>query len=359
MPALADPWLLFAVLAGLVGGLVLLGRGLLAYRRKARVRSVATSRLDALAAGEVRITGTVEPLAMTLVSPLQSAPCVWYRASITDSGDEDRTVLDEERSVAFLVRDERGEVRVVPRDAEWEVDPVFDESADADGESPPGLLRNHGPSTRSSAPLDREAAIAELLTVRAPRGADEDGFRAFGMVVDAAGRRSGTRRYREARIEPGTLVTVIGQAVPAGDLDQDDPMSIFAAAPPVDPAIAADLAEAREAGILAPDAETAWGNAAIAGFGIERPVREPELDPAATSPSLATPAEVERSEANFEPPPESLVVTGATGTPMLVYAGPPTAAESSHDDEFAMGLAGAMLSVACAAVLAVLVRGGI
>ena len=43
--------------------------------------------------------------------------------------------------------------------------------------------------------------------------------------------------------------------------------------------IAANIAEARAAGILLTDPEDAWGNAAIPGFGIGRPTRQPELDP--------------------------------------------------------------------------------
>ena len=50
------PWMLF-VAAGLVGGIVLFVRGLQAYRRDRQISSVATSTLDSLAAGEVRVTG--------------------------------------------------------------------------------------------------------------------------------------------------------------------------------------------------------------------------------------------------------------------------------------------------------------
>jgi signal transduction histidine kinase len=47
--------------------------------------------------------------------------------------------------------------------------------------------------------------------------------------------------------------------------------------PDVDTArqVAANLAEARQAGILLTDPAAAWGNAAIPGFGIGRPVSEP------------------------------------------------------------------------------------
>ena len=59
--AVADLDLVVAGLAGLVFGGGLLLRGLDAYRRAAIVSSIATSHTDGLAAGEVRLTGRVEP----------------------------------------------------------------------------------------------------------------------------------------------------------------------------------------------------------------------------------------------------------------------------------------------------------
>jgi len=106
-------WILVA--AGFVGGLVLFVRGLVAYRRDRLVEAVATSSLDALAAGEVRISGVVEPVAMTLVSPLQSTPCVWYRARIEETGEDGRVLMNEERAQEFDLRDESGRGRIVPR----------------------------------------------------------------------------------------------------------------------------------------------------------------------------------------------------------------------------------------------------
>ena len=51
--------------------------------------------------------------------------------------------------------------------------------------------------------------------------------------------------------------------------------------------LAAELAAAGAAGTLLTP-EEAWGNAAIEGFGIGRPVRAPELDPGVATPVLAT-----------------------------------------------------------------------
>ncbi len=96
-------------LLGLVAGLALLVRGLAAYRARQRVAGIGTSRITSLAAGEVRLAGVVEADVMTLVSPLQSVPCVYFRSRIREgSGDDTRTILDEERAVGFRLRDATG-----------------------------------------------------------------------------------------------------------------------------------------------------------------------------------------------------------------------------------------------------------
>ncbi len=101
--------------------------------------------------------------------------------------------------------------------------------------------------------------------------------------LDGLRDRRGHRTYRETRLEPGDAVTIVGRALPFSDLSDPDGADI---GPRVrrssdDPEIAADLAEARATGHLADDPAEAWGNAAIPGFGIGRPVAAPDLDPAA------------------------------------------------------------------------------
>src|SRR5689334_25215968 len=114
--------LLFGCGAGVVGGLWLLIQGVRSYRRSTTVADVATSRISSLAMGEVRISGRVERAELTLVSPLQSHACVYYRASVTASqGRSQQTLLDDERSVGFRVRDDSGAIRVLPRGAQWDV----------------------------------------------------------------------------------------------------------------------------------------------------------------------------------------------------------------------------------------------
>ena len=291
-----NPGALAAALAtlGLLGGLALLARGLGAYRAAQRVTGTGTSRVATVAAGEVRLVGTVEADVVTLVSPLQSVPSVYFRSRIREgSGDDARTVFADEQAVGFRLQDTSGSIRVFPRGARWDAPLRFDAASGWSGDDPPGLVINPGPTHRSALE-DRDAQIAALLTVRTeadmPGEAVGPGSSLFsaslGSTLGLTGERH--RDYEERRLEPGDTITILGSALPFGDLDDPaaadhyDPTSALD-----DPEVAMNLAEAREAGILAATAEEAWGNAAIPGFGIGRPTRAPELDPEATVPALA------------------------------------------------------------------------
>ena len=130
------------------------------YRDATRIGDTATSRIASLAAGEVQISGIIEPAELTLVSPLQNTPCVYYRAQVDDSdGEGSTTAFREERAVGFRIRDETGDVRVFPRGARFDVPVRFDERTDSFGADPPGLRMRTGPAFGPSA-LDREAQIA-------------------------------------------------------------------------------------------------------------------------------------------------------------------------------------------------------
>ena len=206
-------------------------------------------------------------------------------------------------------------MRVFPRGARFDVPDRFSERDGAMGDRPPGLDFRTG-SPFGPGPADRDGQIAALLTVRAEGGngggflgfADAD--RSFGISSVRVG--GGRRSYREARIEPGDVVTVIGRAMPFDQLA--DPASADLAEGHDlhdDPEIAADLAEARAAGILETDPAEAWGNAAIPGFGIGRPARAPELDPAATQPAVVAAAEAALAERTFTIAPDELVLAAA------------------------------------------------
>jgi hypothetical protein len=347
-----DWWITVLAAGGVVVGLGLLARGLIDYRSAVRVGDTSTSTIRSLAAGEVRISGVVEAAEMTLVSLLQSARCVYYRASIGSGGEiapVDSGVV-EERACGFRVRDSTGSIRVFPRGARLDAPVRFDEETGTMGDEPPGLSTRAGGATRVSEP-DRATAIADLLQVRDPATV---GWPA--VLRDADQHRS----YREERLEPGDAVTVVGRALPFSDLS--DPVSADygteADRLDDDPEISADLAAARAAGTLAADAEDAWGNAAIPGFGIGRPVVAAKIDPAANPLPLATPAEAARARSAFEIEPETLVLAASAEVPLLIAYGTPGAVMERSQLRFTIGLLGAVLAIISAMVLAVLIGGG-
>jgi hypothetical protein len=338
--------------AGVVGGLALLGRGMRGRGLATRISDTSTSAIASVAAGEVRISGVVEPAEVTLVSRLQSVPCVYYRAVVDDDGDgtAGRGGRVEERSVGFRVRDGSGELRVFPRDAHIDAPERWRDRSGTLGERPAELaLRTDGPF-RSAVP-DTAAQIEDLLRVRVRETATD------GWWVSAGG---AARSYREARLEPGDLVTIVGQALPFGDLG--DPtgadLGMGSGGLADDPEVAMDLAEAREAGALADDPAAAWGNAAIPGFGIGRPVRPATIDPEADPLALGDAADAARAERSFDIAPDTLVVAAVPDRPLLIAYGTPGAASERQQDRFLVGLLGAMLAIGSAMVFAVMLDGG-
>src|SRR3954454_20146654 len=96
--------LLVAAAVGVLGGLVLLIRGMLGYQAAARISGTVTSTISSLALGEVRVSGTVEAAELALVSPLRSTACVYYRSRVLEHANRSTsTVLHEERAVGFRV----------------------------------------------------------------------------------------------------------------------------------------------------------------------------------------------------------------------------------------------------------------
>ena len=362
--------LLGGSIVGIGGGLSLLVRGFAAYGRADRVADTATSRIATLAVGEVRVTGQVEAAELTLVSPVQSRSCVYYRARIrAHEGRSSRTVLAEERAVGFRVRDDSGAIRVFPRDGAWDVPSCYHDTDGVTGDQPPGVSMRDGPAIQAASP-DRAALVADLLTVRPSLGSSGLLISADGQLLGfsdpvAAGSSAGRRDYEEARIEPGDTVTIVGTALPydqlpdpsGADLAESEAIGGPLAAT-ADPEIAADLDAARAAGTLETDPDAAWGNAAIPGFGIDRPIRAPELDPAARAPAVADPPTAERFSRTFAIAPGELVLAVEPGRPLLISLGAPAAVVGRDQDSFVRGLLGAVLAIGSAITLA-LVLGGV
>ena len=382
LSTVATPDLRAALLlgGGIVAGLLLLARGLAGYRGAAEVSGIAPSRIGAIAAGEVLVTGAVEPIELTLISPLQSVPCVYYRSSVSDHGETTGVAFHEERAVGFRVRDATGAVRIFPAGGRFDVPDRYDARTTPLDGFPIGLRPRTG--SAFAAVDDRDARIAALLTVgtggslastasaadagaaeRTSRSSDDRSLFArstmpvLGGPTIAAERRE--RRYLEARVEAGDVVTVVGTVVPFGDVADPAGANLLDGSLPGvdDPEIAADLAEARAAGTLEASAEDAWGNAAIEGFGIGRPVRPPELDPRANPLPVGDAALAARAHDAFDISRETLVLVSAPDAPLVIALGPPNAVAARRQGTFVQGLLGAVLAIACAVGLAVILTG--
>jgi hypothetical protein len=345
-----------AMLAGgvVIAGLALLRRGLGGYRTADRIADTSTSTISSMAVGEVRISGTVEAAEVMLISALQSVRCVYYHSTI-DQGSDDLSDADfvEERSIGFRVRDASGSVRVFPRGARFDAPRRFDAGSDPLGGDPSDLKLRTG-SAIDVAELDRDAQIALLLKIPPT----DDFTRPRPMSRPRTDR--GRRRFHESRLEPGDTVTIIGRALPFHDLPDAVSANLGSGPdlPESDPEIAADLAEAREAGTLMETPAEAWGNAAIAGFGIGRPVSEPTLDADADPLPLAEPEDAARFEQRFMIEPDDLVLVASDEVPLLIAHGTPVAAVDRHREQYLLGLLGASLAIMGAMVFAIMLTGG-
>ena len=195
---------------------------------------------------------------------------------------------------------------------------------------------------------DRATQIAELLTVTRARArwAGQRFAWLRAAVFEPAGvGLAGRRHYREARLAVGDPVTIVGMVLPfdqLADPNGSDAMDGGLNAAGSDPEIAADLAAAQATGSLAASPEQAWGNAAIPGFGIGRPVRAPTLDPAARPSPLASAAEAAQAQRTFDITPNSLILACGPEMRLLVTSGTPAVAAQRADDRFLVGLLGAV-----------------
>jgi len=302
---LREVQLVVAALA-LLGGLQLLFRGLRSYLRGGDLSSVGTSQIASLGAGFVRVTGTIE--APITIQSYYGFPCVYYRAEPRkeDGQADDDSSTTVERSIEFDVQDDSGRIHVMPHAAKWDV-----------------RMRDMQP---------------------------------------------------EARLEDGDRVTVVGSAVPFGQL-QDPGSTEWLALD--DPVVAADLEAARASGELEPDPSRRYGNLGIAGFALGRPESAPTLDPGVPTPAVyhhasappgssgpdqhARPAAGiatgDPAAASFAPTPETLVLAAALGSDLLIAEGDPASATSLDQWEFLAGLAGAMLAIGGAVLLALTIEG--
>src|SRR5256714_5237557 len=102
----------------------------------------------------------------------------------------------------------------------------------------------------------------------------------------------------EARLEDGDRVTIVGSAVPFGQL-QDPASSDWLESD--DPVVASDLEAARAAGELEPDPRRRYGNLGIPGFALGRPESAPTLDPGVPTPAVYQHAPAPQEASRPEP----------------------------------------------------------
>jgi hypothetical protein len=199
-------------------------------------------------------------------------------------------------------------------------------------------------------PLDIDDSSGLARPMGGLPGSEAEGFDGLSILAGAVEARP--RRMTEACLEPGDRVTVIGRALPFGDLADPANAMSFSPIAAEDPEIAADLAAARAAGTLADDPAEAWGNAAIPGFGIGQPVRPPELEAGVAVPAIAAPEAAAVAAAMFDISPDVLVLASTDDAPLLIAGGGPAEAAERSSDAFLLGLLGAVLAIGSAIVLA-------
>jgi hypothetical protein len=151
VPDFGASWILAASIGGIVAGLVIVVRNLAGYRSGLLVADTSTSTISSAAAGELRVSGIIQPEELTLVSLLQSMPCVYYRSSIGRGGDGSipDSSYSEERSIGFRVRDATGELRVFPRGARVDAPLRFHDETGPGDDEPPGLAISGGHDLRA------------------------------------------------------------------------------------------------------------------------------------------------------------------------------------------------------------------
>jgi hypothetical protein len=174
----------------LVGGGILVAVGVGWYfspanRVKRELRSAQRFSLRELPEGtRARVVGQARVFERTLEGPLTGRPCVYFRATIeqhhtTGRSSYWKTIVREENGVPFILDDSTGHALV---------DPIAAKVAlDVDGEGDSGTFDN--PSPREQAFLARNGQTGE------------------GWVFNKR------LRYREAVIEIGETVAVLGEGV--------------------------------------------------------------------------------------------------------------------------------------------------
>ena len=281
MPADLTPLTIGSTL-GIAFGLALLARGMAGQRRAARIGDTASSTISAIAVGEVRISGVVEPAELTLTSPLQSRTCVYYRAKVERV--EGRLRADRPRRGACgRLPGPRRERRRPGLPARR---PVPRPGRVQGGDELHGRRAARAPASGTGSafqaglhrPRDPDRRAADGPPAGRSRDADDRGLdgRARTLALSDAGQarlsrgadRAGRRRddRRAWRCPFDQLADPTGADSVTGERARRRPAAI------ADPEIAADLAEARAAGLLETDPPGGLGQRRDPGLRDRPPV---------------------------------------------------------------------------------------
>ena len=318
--ALSDPWLTALAGVGVVAGLVLLARGLgrLSVARPGRRHLDLDDRVAGRRRGpgqRHRRTGRADPRLAAPERALRLLPLDGRQRTAT--ADARSGLHGGALDRVPRPRRDGQPARLPARGAVRRAGPLRGRDRHARATSRPGST-SAAAVRRGPAEIDRGGGggrAADASTTRATRTARP------GSATAAAGGRTarrGSSRAIRSRSSAGHSPSPTSPTRPA-------PTSATAPDAAVDdPEVAADLAEARADGHLADDPAAAWGNAAIPGFGIGRPVvdagHRPGREPAAARRRRTRrPVPSERSRIA----PETLVLAASDEVPLLIAHGVP------------------------------------
>ena len=268
------------------------------YRSALLVADTSTSTIGSLAAGEVRISGVIEAAELTLVSLLQSAPCVYYRATIGAGGDvADRRRRRHARSArSAFASATRPAASGSSRAAPGSTHRVrFDEETGAMGDEPPGL-RSARAARRGLAEVDRADRHRRAADGARPRSRRPAAWRRCATA---------TRRRRLPRDPAGAWrlrSPIVGRALPFPTSPTRSRRTIGTEADRArrDPEIAADIAEARAAGTLVARPRGRLGQRRDPGVRHRPAGDRAGTRPGRRRPAAGDPAEAARAERTFE-----------------------------------------------------------
>ena len=292
---------------------------------------------------------------MTLVSLLQSVPCVYYRSTIGNGGD--RRTPDsgyaEERSIGFRVRDATGSMRVFPRGARFDAPVRFDgETGMAGRRAARSRHPAHGVDPagrdRSRAGGGRAAHGPASPTARA---------RSRGCAIGAA-----AGPYHESRLEPGDPVTIIGRALPFADLAdpaRGRPRDRRRTSPPTTRGRGGPRRGARRRARWPTTRPRPGATPRSRASGSGGRSRRRSSIRARTPCRIASADEAARDRRG---PSRSrrttLVLAASDEVPLLIAYGIPGAVVERGQTQFLVGLLGAVLAIASAMVFAIDLSGG-